>query len=139
MTGTIEFHHDVANDIVIVTPRWKIETVADIATWQEQWENWFDTHMPGKKSDCVIVLHDFHVGTSVATAWGAARAAMVGRLMRHSFRVDANSKVSFYVNTSGAKYNAATQEAATVADAIAGILHARQARRTDRPRAPSRL
>ena len=58
--------------------------------------------------------------------------------MRHSFRVDANSVVAFYINTSGAKYNAATQEAASIADAIAGILHARARRPPERSRAVPR-
>jgi hypothetical protein len=34
--------------------------------------------------------------------------------------------VQFYTNTNGIKYNAATTEAATVEDAIAGILAALQ-------------
>ena len=139
MKGTIEFTHDSENDVVIVTPRWSIETTADIKAWADQWSGWFEQHRRGKKSDVVIVLHEFHVAKPVAREWGVARAAMVERYMRYSFRVDADSIVSFYVNTSGAKYNVATNEAASVADAIAGILNARKPRAGDRPRVPSRF
>ena len=69
MKGSVEFHHDVENDIVIVTPRWKIETPDDIAVWYEQWVSWLEAHRPNEKVDCVIVLHDFHVDTAVAAAW----------------------------------------------------------------------
>src|SRR4051794_6485918 len=110
MSGTIEFAYDAVNDIVVVTPHWTIDTAADIASWSAEWGSWFDQHRPGVKSDVVIVLHDFRVNKAVAVAWGAARAVLVDRYMRHSFRVDANSVVAFYINTSGAKYNAATQE-----------------------------
>ena len=33
MSGTIHFHYDQQNEIVIATPRWKITTEADVLAW----------------------------------------------------------------------------------------------------------
>ena len=37
MKGTIEFKHDLKNDIIIATPNWNIETAEDCEVWFNQW------------------------------------------------------------------------------------------------------
>jgi hypothetical protein len=77
--------------------------------------------------DCVMVLDDFHIEPTIASKWGEFRAKLIKELTRFSFRVHADQTVKIFVRTSGMRFNAATNEAETVDDAIAGILAARQA------------
>jgi hypothetical protein len=60
-------------------------------------------------------------------AWGVARAKVHQNFTRFYYRVHPTSRVRLFVNTSGARYDVATEEAATIADAIEGILAARRA------------
>ncbi|HEY5375248.1 MAG TPA: hypothetical protein VIK01_16325 [Polyangiaceae bacterium] len=60
-------------------------------------------------------------------AWGLARAKIHQQFTRFNYRVHATNRVKLFVNTSGARYNVATEEAATIEDAIEGILAARGA------------
>jgi hypothetical protein len=77
--------------------------------------------------DMVIVLDHFEIKPAIAVAWGVARAKIHQQSTRFTYRVHASNRVRLFVNTSGVRYDVATQEAATVADAIEGILAARRA------------
>ena len=125
MKGTIDFQYDAANDVVIATPRWVIETEAEVGQWHDQ----YVSYMPrfGRKMDMVIVLDHFEIKAAIGVVWGAARAKIHKQFTRFNYRVHANNRVRLFVNTSGARYNVATEEAATVEDAIAGIHAARRA------------
>ena len=124
MPGTIDFKHDVANDIVIAVPKWTIESKEDCEIWFGQWAAGLSKYR--RKVDCVVVLDDFHVDAQIASAWGEYRAKLNNTYFRHSFRVHADPTVKFFIQTSGVRFNAASGEAPTVADAIAGILDARR-------------
>ncbi len=80
----------------------------------------------GRKVDCVVVLDDFHVDTQIAARWGEYRAKLNNTYFRHSYRVHADRTVKLFIQTSGVRFNAASGEAATVEDAVAGILDARK-------------
>jgi beta-phosphoglucomutase-like phosphatase (HAD superfamily) len=47
--------------------------------------------------------------------------------MRFTWRVNSNNRVLLFVNTSGVRYKVATEEAATIEDALEGIKAARRA------------
>jgi hypothetical protein len=124
MSGTIDFQHDRAHDIVIATPHWKIATEADVTAWWGQWVAHMKTY--GRKMDIIVVLDDFHVTPAIGPKWGEHRAKLHKEYFRHSIRVHANRDVKLFVNTSGARFNIATEEAATVVDAIAAIQEIRR-------------
>jgi len=124
MPGTVKFHFDSVNDVVVGIPHWKIETREDVAEWYRQYETYFTGFK--RKMDVVVVLDDFTVATAIGPYWGEFRARVHQNFIRHNFRVHSNSKVQLYVNTSGARYNVSTLEAASVEDAIEGIKAARK-------------
>jgi hypothetical protein len=124
MPGTIDFKYDAASDIVIATPKWKIVTKEDCQVWFNQWASYLSRYK--RKVDCVVMLDDFHVDPSIASAWGEYRAKLNINYFRHSFRVNADATVKLFIKTSGVRFNAATGEAASIEDAIQGILGARK-------------
>jgi hypothetical protein len=125
MPGTIGFTYDKANDIVVAVPKWTIASQQDCEAWFGEWAAHLSKY--GRKVDCVVVLDDFHVDAKIAAEWGEFRARLNNTYFRHSYRVHANQTVRLFVQTSGVRFDAATGEAASVEDAIAGILEARKA------------
>ena len=124
MPGTIDFKYDVAKDIVIAIPQWRIESQDDCEVWFRQWADHLVKY--GRKVDCVVVLDDFHIDARVASVWGEYRAKLNNTYFRHSFRVHADPTVKVFILTSGVRFNAASGEAPTVEGAIEGILDARK-------------
>lgn len=125
MKGKIDFQYDDQHDIVIATPYWHLETPTDIVEWYQQYAAYLK-HF-NRRVDMVIVLDHSEVKASVGSAWGEYRAKVHQNFTRFSFRVHSTKNLRLFVNTSGARYNIETQEAATVEDAIQGILAARAA------------
>jgi hypothetical protein len=123
MGGKIDFRYDEANDVVIAIPHWSIETPEDVVEWFAQYER----YMKGfnRKMDFVVVLDDFHIGPKIGVLWGEYRAKLHKLYTRHNFRVHSDNRVKLFVNTSGVRYNVATEEAATIEDAIEAIKVAR--------------
>ena len=125
MKGKIDFRYDRLNDLIIATPHWTLESDADVAEWYSQYESYMQGY--ARKMDMVIVLDHFEIKPAIAVSWGVARAKIHQQFTRFNYRVRATNRVRLFVNTSGARYDVATEEAATVADAIDGILAARRA------------
>jgi len=123
--GRIEFQYDAVNDLIIATPRWTIETEADVDAWYEQYASYAQKF--GRKMDMVIVLDHFEIKPGIGVTWGVARGRIHKQFTRFNYRVHASNRVKLFVNTSGVRYNVATEEAATIEDAIEGILAARRA------------
>ena len=124
MSGTIQFTYDKANDVVVAVPKWTIASQQDCEAWFGEWSAYLSTY--GRKVDCVVVLDDFHIDARIAAQWGEYRAKLNNTYFRHSYRVNADQTVKLFIQTSGIRFNAATGEATTVEDAIAGILDARK-------------
>lgn len=124
MSGKIDFRYDSDNDIVIAVPHWKIETPEDVVEWFGQYERYMTKF--NRKMDFVVVLDDFEIGPKIGVLWGEYRAKVHQLYTRFSYRVHSSNRVKLFVNTSGVRYNVATEEAATVEDAIEGIKAARQ-------------
>lgn len=124
MRNTIDFRYDAENDIVVAVPHWDIQTREDVLVWYGQ----YDTYMKqfGRKMDFVVVLDDFTIGPSIGVIWGEYRAKLHQLYTRFSYRVHSANRVKLFVNTSGVRYNVATEEAATVLDAIEGIKESRR-------------
>ncbi len=124
MPGTIDFRHDREHDIIIATPHWKIETEADVETWFGQYVSYLKAF--GRKMDFVVLLDDFEVTPAIGSKWGEWRARLHKEFTRFNIRVHAKRTVKLFVNTSGARFNVATSEAASVEDAIEAILEMRR-------------
>lgn len=124
MGGRIDFRYDGANDIVVAVPHWNIETAADVAEWFAQYEAYMSRFR--RRMDLVVLLDDFQIAPAIGVVWGEARGRLHQRFTRFSYRVHANNRVKLFVNTSGVRYDVATQEAATLEDAIEGIQAARR-------------
>ncbi len=123
--GRIDFRYDQATDIVIATPHWHIETEQDVRTWYEQYVAYMKRF--NRKMDFVVVLDDFRIKPSVGALWGEHRARIHRDFTRFSFTVRSDSQARLFTKTSNVRYDVATQEAATVEDAIQGVLAARAA------------
>jgi hypothetical protein len=54
MKGRIEFEYDQVNDLVVATPRWVIETEADVAEWHDQYVSYMQPFKlrPPRRSAC---------------------------------------------------------------------------------------
>lgn len=122
--GTIEFRYDAANDVIIATPHWNIETEDDVLVWFGQYEAYMKQF--GRKLDFIVVLDDFKIGPGIGVYWGEYRAKVHHLFARYNYRVHSNNKVKLFVNTSGVRYNVSTEEAATIEDAIEGIKASRK-------------
>jgi len=125
MRGKIDFRYDRVNDIIIATPHWKIETPEDVVEWFGQYEAYMGRFH--RKMDFIVVLDDFEIGPKIGVFWGEYRAKLLSTYTRHNIRVHSNNRVKLFVNTSGVRYSVATEEAATVEDAVEAIKAARVA------------
>jgi hypothetical protein len=125
MPGSIDFQYDEQNDIVVATPHWKIATEADVRAWYGQYVQYMTRF--GRKMDFIVVLDDFEVLPAIGAKWGEYRARLLQNFTRFNFRVHSSRNVKLFVNTSGARYNVSHAEAASVEDAVQGILEARRA------------
>ena len=121
--GTIDFQYDEAHDLIVAIPHWNIETKEDVLLWFGQYETYMRTF--NRKMDFVVVLDDFTIGPSIGPFWGEHRAKIHQLYTRFNYRVHSSNRVKLFVNTSGARYNVSTEEAATVEDAIKAIEDAR--------------
>jgi hypothetical protein len=124
MAGTIDFQYDRERDLVIATPHWKIVTENDVTTWLAQYASYMKSF--GRKMDLVVVLDDFEVTPVIGSKWGESRATLHKEYLRYSIRVHSRRDVKLFVNTSGARFNIATEEAASVDDAVDAILEMRR-------------
>jgi hypothetical protein len=124
MPGSIDFRYDKARDIVIATPHWKIATDEDVATWLAQYASYLTAF--GRAMDMIVVLDDFEVTPAIGSRWGEHRARLHREHLRFSIRVHSKRDVKLFVNTSGARFNIATEEAASLEDAVAAILEMRR-------------
>lgn len=124
MAGTIDFKHDEVNDILVVTPHWRIESKEDCETWYNQWvENCTKFN---RKMDCIMILSDFYVKASYSVEWGQYRVKALQNFTRFSYRVNQDLITGIFVKTSGARFNASTNEASTLEAAIEAILEERK-------------
>jgi len=124
MAGRIDFKHDKIHDIIVATPHWNLESEADLDTWYGQYVAYMKQF--NRKMDFVVVLDNFNVGPSVGPRWGEYRAKIHKEFIRYNYRVHPNSRVKLFTNTSGVRYDVSREEAASVADAVEGILAARK-------------
>lgn len=119
MKGRVDFVYDRENDLILATPHWKIETREDVDAWLQQFSAYFDKF--NRRMDLIVVLDDFEIGKTIGVVWGEARARMHQRFTRFSVRVRASDRVKLFVNTSGVRYGAATEEVGTVEEALSII------------------
>jgi hypothetical protein len=124
MAGTINFQYDRARDIVVATPHWKILGERDLPAWLGQYHVYLSTF--ARKMDMVVVLDDFEVTPNIGAKWGEYRARLHKDHLRFSVRVHSKRDVKLFVNTSGVRFNIATEEAASIDDAKAAILEMRR-------------
>src|SRR5450432_1615210 len=94
MKGKIDFQYDRANDLVIATPRWVIETEADVAEWYDQYASYMQPYK--RKMDMVIVLDHFEIKPAIGVVWGAARAKIHQQFTGFNYRVHANNRVKLF-------------------------------------------
>lgn len=119
MTGTINFKHDVENDIVVSTPYWKIETQEDCEVWFKQCEDYFGRFH--HKVDVVFVLDDFVVTSQIIREWGEYRARMLKAYVRFSYRVHTANLINIILKPSAIKHNVSLDVAESVESAVALI------------------
>ena len=119
MRGAIEFEYDVARDVVIATPHWRIETEDDVRAWYAQYEAYFEPLV--RRVDVVFVLDHFDLRPALGVLWGEYRARMQQCNTRYSIRVHPSLGVKLYVRTSGNRHGAMTDEAPDLESAYARL------------------
>ena len=117
MRGTIDFECDAARDVVLATPRWRIETEDDVREWYAQYEAYFEPL--GRRVDVIFVLDHFELRPALGVLCGEYRARMQQRYTRNSIRVHPSLGVKLYVRTSGNRHGAMTDEAPDLESAYA--------------------
>jgi hypothetical protein len=124
-TGTIDFRHDVANDIVVMRPRWTLDTPLEVTRWYQMQAGYFAARFSERKD--VVMLNDaFDITPQVATLWGKYRARVHELYIRHSVRVANTARVRLTTHTSGVRYSVSSIECATLEEAIETIKVARR-------------
>jgi hypothetical protein len=118
MKGTIDFKYDKANDVVVATPNWNVETKEDCEIWYKQWVDSLADYK--RKVDCVMVLDNFNVDVKIAAVWGEYRAKILNTYTRFTYRINPNLVTGIFIKTSGVRFNASSKEA----DSMEGALHA---------------
>lgn len=124
MAETINFEHDKLNDVVIAKPNWQVDTKEDCELWYKQWYDYLSKF--GKKVDCVVILDNFKVSTTIAEVWGEYRAKLNNNFFRFSYRVNPELLTGIFIKTSGVRYHAATKEAKNIESAIIAIKEERK-------------
>jgi hypothetical protein len=122
--GTIDFRHDIVNDIVIQTPRWTLDSPVEVMRWYQVQASYFAQRFREKK-DVIILNGAFDVTPQVGTLWGQYRAKLHEVYVRHSVRVANSPRVRLTTNTSAARYSISALEALTLDEAVLAILAAR--------------
>ena len=124
MAGTIDFRHDTTNDIIVMRPRWTLETPVDVMRWYQMHAGYFGGRFQCKKD--IIAQNDaFDVVPKVAALWGQYRAKLHESYIRLSVRVSSNARVRLTTNTSAARYSISALECASLEEAIVAIKNAR--------------
>jgi hypothetical protein len=118
------FAYDPLNDVVIATPHWRIECLADVFKWREQYEDFMKPFC--RKMDLVVLLGDFELATKTSVAWGEARARVHREYTRFSVRVHPTEPVKAFVHTSSVRYGLSADQASTLQDAIRMIKKLRE-------------
>jgi hypothetical protein len=103
MAGTVDFRHDVRNDIVVCTPHWTMETAEDCRAGFKQCDDYFSQFY--RKIDVVFVLDDLKISGDMIGVWGEYRTKMVDNYIRYTRRVKPTMMVNIAVmlSLSGAK------------------------------------
>ncbi len=124
--GHIDFKYLEADDVIVATPHWNIETDADIDAWYGEYVAFMKKF--NRKMDFIVVLDDFNVSAAVGSRWGEHRAKIHKEYGgRYNYRVHANNRVRLFTTTSSIRYDISREEAATVEDALEGIRASRRA------------
>lgn len=125
MSAKIQFRFDVENRILFARPRWEVQSPDACEEWVQEW---LEAMKPfSHKVDCVLLLDDFKVDRTVASKWGENRALLTDVFFRYSYRVHQSANMSTLVHVSGIRHNASSNEAHSEEEAVARILHDREA------------
>jgi len=123
--GTIDFRYDPVHEIVVTRTRWMLDSPLEVMRWYQLQAGYFSGRFNERKD--VILLNDtFDVTPQVATLWGQYRARLHESYIRLSVRVGNNARVRLATNTSGVRYTISSIECASLEEAIAAILTARE-------------
>ncbi len=117
----IKFRYLAEHDVVLAQVEWKLESKKDIDEWLSAYEDYFTRHHKGQKMDVIFVLSKFSISRRMGTVFGEARAEMMAKFTKRTYRVnlDAATKTAMY--TSRVLYGAAANEFSTVDDALAQL------------------
>jgi hypothetical protein len=119
VVGTVDFKHDVHNDVVIAIPRWHMETEEDCRIGFGQCDEYFRQF--NRKMDVIFVFDYFTMSCQVMSSWGEYRARMIESYIRFSCRVNPELLVRIASMISNAKYKTPNRETNSIEEAIAAI------------------
>jgi hypothetical protein len=121
MTGTVDFKHDVRNDIVICTPHATMETEDDFQEMFEQFDNYFRHFY--RKMDVVFVFDDMRITGEMIGVWSEYRQRLAQKHIRYARRVNPTTMVNIASTLCSAKAKNKTPNGSfkSIEEAIAAI------------------
>jgi len=135
--GTVDFRYDFHHDLVVATPRWKLETPVEVMHWYQVHARYFGARFSRPK-DMAVVEDAFEVASLVAPLWASYRDKLHESLVRHRVVVKANAPPRLTTTMGSGRY-AVPSEARSVDEAIAAILALRAASEPGRPSGAARV
>ncbi len=126
--GTIDFHHDRANDLVVARPRWHLGSAPEVVRWYEMNARYFRGRFSGPKD--LVVVHDaFDLSPQLGTLWACYAVKLQDEWVRYTAHVKSSERVRQTTRTSVLRFCLSSTEVSSVEEAIAAIARLREAAR----------
>src|ERR1700722_7785501 len=100
--GRIRFQYRALHDVVIAHVDWNLETEADVAAWQAEYEAYFQSRFP-HKVDLILELSKFHFSPGVSDSFARCRAQVLSQYTVRSYRVQQAVRERTFMYTSSVR------------------------------------
>src|ERR1700749_2667417 len=87
----IKFRYLAEHDAVLATVNFQLETLKDVDEWLAAYTEYFSGHHRGEKVDLILDLSKFTISPRVGAAFGEARAKVVARYTKRTYRVNVDA------------------------------------------------
>jgi hypothetical protein len=118
--GRLRHFHRIEHDVVVIYVDWDLQNEADLPAWVDAYEQLFQQFQ--SKVDIIIDLSNFRVSPRMASHFGEARAKVLERYTRRSYRVNINPIAKAMMYTSNVLYGAAANDCPSMEAAIDALL-----------------
>jgi hypothetical protein len=131
----IRFQYRALYDVVIAYVNCTLETEADVAAWQAEYEAYFKGQF-SRKVDLILELSKFHFAPAVADSFARCRASILSEFTIRSYRVQQRVRERTFMYTSSARRGTPANHYESIGEALKALLDDR-ARAAEAGGAPS--